>query len=103
VVGLYGTKNKFPDPKDQLKEYHFKPHANELKVQISDQKFGTYAMAIYQDINSNGKIDKNVVGIPTEPYGFSENYVPKVKAPDFDNCKFTYDAKSNTVTINMLK
>ena len=28
VIGVYGKKNKFPDPKDQLKEYKFTPHAH---------------------------------------------------------------------------
>ena len=103
IVGLYDPKSKFPDPKGQLKEYHFKPHGKEHVAKITDLKFGVYAMAIYQDVNSNGKIDKNVVGIPTEPYAFSDNYVPKVKAPNFDNCKFSYSAKNNTVTMTMLK
>jgi len=103
IVGLYGTKNKFPDPKDQLKEYHFKPNGKELVAKIKDIQFGVYAMAIYQDVNSNGKIDKNMIGIPTEPYAFSNNYHPRVKAPGFDNCKFDYDSVSNTITMNMIK
>lgn len=103
VVGLYGVENKFPDPKDQLKEYRFKPHGKEHTAQIRDLKFGTYALAIYQDVNSNGKIDKNIIGIPTEPYAFSNNYKPTVKAPAFKNCKFDYDSVSNTVTMKMIK
>lgn len=103
IVGAYGTENEFPDPKDQLKEYKFTPNGNQLIAKITNLKFGTYALAIYQDVNSNGKIDKNMIGIPTEPYAFSNNYRPKVKAPGFDNCKFEYDAKSNTVTMNLLK
>ena len=103
IVGLYGTDNKFPDPKDQMKEYHFKPHGKEHVAKITDLKFGVYAMAIYQDVNSNGKIDKNLIGVPTEPYAFSNNYKPTVKAPAFKNCKFDYDSKSNTVTMTMIK
>ena len=103
IVGLYGTKNKFPDPKDQLKEYHFIPNGKELIAKITDMDFGVYALAIYQDANSNGKIDKNVIGMPTEPYAFSNNYHPRVKAPGFDNCKFNYDSISNTVTMTMIK
>ena len=103
IVGLYGTDNKFPDPKDQLKEYHFKPHGKEHTAKITDLQFGVYALAIYQDVNSNGKIDKNLIGIPTEPYAFSNNYKPTVKAPAFKNCKFDYDSVSNTVTMNMIK
>jgi uncharacterized protein (DUF2141 family) len=103
IVGLYGTKNKFPDPKDQLKEYHFISTGPDLIAKIEDMEFGTYALAIYQDVNSNGKIDKNVIGVPTEPYAFSKNYHPRIKAPSFDDCKFNYDSASNTVTMNMIK
>jgi uncharacterized protein (DUF2141 family) len=103
VVGLYGTDNKFPNPKDQLKEYRFTPHDNKLTATIADQKFGTYALAIYQDVNGNGKIDKNLIGIPTEPYAFSQNYIPRTKAPNFDDCKFDYDETNNTITMTMIK
>ncbi len=103
VVGVYGTKNKFPDPKDQFKEYQFKPRGKKLVAKITNLKFGEYAMAIYQDENGNGKIDKNILGIPTECYGFSNNYKPMIKAPRFDNCEFEYSAKANTVSINLIK
>jgi len=103
VVGIYGTKNKFPDPKDQMKEYKFKPRGKKiLTVKIPNLKFGTYALAIYQDVNSSGKIDKNMIGIPTEPYAFSNNYKPKVRAPNFNDCKFTYDTKNNSISMNMI-
>jgi len=103
TVGVYGTKNKFPDPKDQLKEFKFKPHGKTLKAKITDLPFGTYALAIYQDVNSNGKIDKNLLGIPTEPYAFSNNYRPTIKAPKFDDCRFDYNAKTNTVKMKMIQ
>jgi uncharacterized protein (DUF2141 family) len=103
IVGLYGIKNKFPDPKDQLKEYHFTPNGLEYSATIADMEFGIYALAIYQDVNSNGKIDKNMMGIPTEPYAFSNNYHPRIKAPNFGDCKFNYDSTSNTVTMSMIK
>ena len=103
VIGVYGKKNKFPDPKDQLKEYKFTPHAKELSAAITDLPLGTYAMAIYQDVNSNGKIDKNLIGIPTEPYAFSKNYKPTVKAPAFRDCSFNYMAKNDTIKMKMIR
>jgi uncharacterized protein (DUF2141 family) len=103
VVGLYGTKNKFPKPKGELKVYRFKPSSKELKTTITDLKYGTYALAIYQDVNSNKKIDKNMIGIPTEAYAFSNNYKPTVKAPNFNDCKFLYNAKTNSVTMKMIQ
>ncbi|MEP6360832.1 MAG: DUF2141 domain-containing protein, partial [Balneola sp.] len=35
--------------------------------------FGEYAIAVYHDKNENGKIDTNLLGIPKEDYGFSNN------------------------------
>ena len=102
VMGLYGTGNKFPDPKDQLKEYHFIPKDGKLVAHISDIQYGEFALAIYQDVNSNGKIDKNGIGIPTEPYAFSNNYKPVIKAPSFKDCKFEYNKTSNTINISLL-
>lgn len=34
---------------------------------------GSYALAVYHDENSNGQLDKNFLGLPTERYGFSNN------------------------------
>ena len=103
IVGVYGTKNKFPDPKDQLKVYKFMPDSISLTATITDLPFDTYALAIYQDVNSNGKIDKNLIGIPTEPYAFSNNYKPTVKAPAFKNCQFAYGTSNSTVNMKMIK
>jgi uncharacterized protein (DUF2141 family) len=103
TIGVYGTENKFPDPKDQLKEYVFKPKSGQLIVKVKDLPYGIYALAIYQDENSNGKIDKNFLGIPTEHYAFSNNYKPTVKAPAFKDCQFTYSATTSSVTMTLIK
>ena len=42
-------------------------------LQICDVPAGTYAVAVYQDVNDNGKLDSNFIRIPKEPYGFSNN------------------------------
>lgn len=102
MVGLYDAKGNFPNPDGSLKEYKFIPVGNTLTAQITDRKFGEYAMAIYQDENSSGAIDKNAIGIPKEGYCFSNNYRPKIKAPSFKDAKFNYDEKSNTVTMEMV-
>ena len=35
--------------------------------------YGDYAIAVYHDKNKNGKIDTNLLGIPKEDYGFSND------------------------------
>lgn len=34
---------------------------------------GQYAIILFHDENGNGKLDSNALGMPTEPYGFSNN------------------------------
>ena len=101
VIGVYGPNNKFLDTKDQMKEYRFTPNGTTLNTKINDLKYGKLAMALYQDMNSDGKINKNFVGVPTEPYAFSNDYKPVIRQPKFKECEFTYDASSNTVTVEM--
>jgi len=61
---------------------------------------GIYAVAVYQDFNENKKLDKGWFGIPTEPYGLSNNFVPIISAPTFNDCKFRLTAQTTiTVTI----
>ena len=60
---------------------------------------GEWAVAITQDLNNNNKIDKNFLGIPTEPYAFSNNVRPTVAAPGFDECKFLVDGPGKVVSI----
>jgi uncharacterized protein (DUF2141 family) len=102
IVSIYGTENKFPEPTGQLKEYKFKPKGNVLTAKITDVPFGTYAIALYQDENSNGKIDKNFIGYPTEGFAFSNNFKPTIKAPSFKNCAFIYSKQASTIKIKML-
>jgi uncharacterized protein (DUF2141 family) len=65
--------------------------------QIKDQKCsfsiinlnqGKYAVRYYHDENLNGKMEINLVGKPTEGYGFSNNVVGKFGMPPFEKWLF---------------
>jgi uncharacterized protein (DUF2141 family) len=49
---------------------------------------GKYAIAVYQDINKNGILDRNWLGIPSEPYGFSNNPSTLFGPPSFQKAAF---------------
>ena len=44
---------------------------------------GDYGFSIYHDANQNGRMDKNLLGIPTEPIAFSNNAQGRMGPPDF--------------------
>jgi uncharacterized protein (DUF2141 family) len=64
---------------------------------------GEWAVAITQDLNENNKVDKNFIGLPTEPYAFSNNIRPMLAAPHFNECKFTVDGPGKVVNIVLKK
>ena len=64
---------------------------------------GEWAVAITQDMNNNDKVDKNFLGIPTEPYAFSNNIRPTLAAPDFNECKFMVSGPGQVVSIVLKK
>ena len=45
---------------------------------------GTYAIAVFQDLNGNGRLDRTPLGLPLEPYGFS-NDAGRLRRPTFAN------------------
>ncbi|MCR6718867.1 MAG: DUF2141 domain-containing protein [Chitinophagaceae bacterium] len=49
---------------------------------------GTYAIAVFFDRNGDGKLDTNVLGIPKEKYGFSNNVYPAMRAARFSEAAF---------------
>ena len=69
------------------------------QVSICDVEAGAYAVSIFQDENRNGELDSNFIGIPKEPYGFSNN-LKKMRPPSFEEALFEYDA-GEVVVINL--
>jgi len=52
---------------------------------------GDYAVSAFLDENSNIRLDANVFGVPTEPYGFSRNARNLVGPPAFADAAFRVD------------
>ena len=103
VVGLFAEENadKFPSDDSGLETILF--NGNEQvgineKVTASSMEFtievpdGTYAVSAYQDINADGKLGKiPFIGLPTEPYGFSNSARGLFGPPDFRESSFSIE------------
>ena len=50
---------------------------------------GIYAVSVIHDENSNGDLDANFVGMPTEPYGFSNDARGMFGPASFNESKFS--------------
>ena len=49
---------------------------------------GEYAFSIFYDVNDNGKLDTNFIGIPKEPVALSNNARPKFGPPKYKDAVF---------------
>ncbi|MCF8256401.1 MAG: DUF2141 domain-containing protein [Flavobacteriales bacterium] len=103
IFSVYANEATYLDPGAHLKTYRFVPKGKTLRIRLTDLEFGTYSIAFYQDMNDNGRIDKNGLGIPNEPYAFSNDIRPKLRAPSFKDCKFVYSSKKNIIKVKMGK
>lgn len=75
--------------------------AGETVVQLGNIPPGDYGVMVYQDVNGNGRVDNNFIGIPREPYGFSRNAKPFLSKPGFDDVKFTLAPGENSQTLRL--
>jgi len=57
---------------------------------FADTQPGAYGVAVFHDENGNGKLDTNVIGIPTEGFGFSRDAAGTFGPPDFAQMRFDH-------------
>jgi uncharacterized protein (DUF2141 family) len=76
-------------------------HTGTVEVKVADLPPGDYAFAVYHDANGNGKMDRNMVGMPTEDYAFSNNAVGKRGAPRYEDARIVLPAAGAVVTVNL--
>jgi uncharacterized protein (DUF2141 family) len=62
---------------------------------------GIYAMTVFHDENSNGKFDRDWLGLPEEGYGFSNDAPARLHAPSFDAASFVVSAGDTEISVHM--
>ncbi|MDX1912377.1 MAG: DUF2141 domain-containing protein [Saprospiraceae bacterium] len=71
--------------------------AGSLDLSLGVLPAGRYALSCFHDVNGNGKLDTDWVGIPTEPYGFSNNARPKFRAPRWSESVFEWSGAATAI------
>lgn len=70
-VSLYDSQAAFNGKGQPVAASRVKPHDGQSHLSFHGLPEGQYAIKLFHDANDNGKLDTNLIGIPTEPYGFS--------------------------------
>ena len=94
-VALYNNENDF------LKKFQegkiVKVSGKEVTIVFDNLKKGDYAVSVYHDKNDNQEMDSNFMGIPSEPYGFSNNAMGTFGPPSFEKAKVSVDENKSAV------
>lgn len=98
-IGLYKPCDGFPDKCKPNESKHITAAKGSVQA-VFEVDPGEYALAVYHDVNNNGKIDMRFF-IPREPYGFSNNVRPRFTAPKFAECRVHVGQEAKTVTIRV--
>ncbi|MYM94205.1 DUF2141 domain-containing protein [Duganella vulcania] len=75
--------------------------AGTTQIEFKDLPAGEYAFSLYHDANGNGKMDANLVGVPTEDYAFSNNAMGKFGPPKFAAARFALPADGAVQSVSL--
>jgi uncharacterized protein (DUF2141 family) len=82
-IGVYEAQG-FPVVGQGLQEVDLPVEGETSRHLFKNLSAGRYAVAVFQDANNNDRLDKNLFGVPKEPYGFSKNIFGTFGPPDFE-------------------
>lgn len=101
-IGLYNSQENYLIKEKAIVEGQKVDHTGKVLIKVPNLSFGNYAIALFHDINNNGELDRNFLGIPSEPYAFSRVPATKWRLPRFDEVRFSFQ-HSNQVLSTKLK
>lgn len=95
-VGVYDNPKHLFDQDKAIVKGKKVSQTGRTYLSVNQLEYGNYVVAVFHDINGNGKLDQNAFGVPTEPYAFSKSPKSKWRLPTFDEIKF-YFRRNNQV------
>lgn len=99
---LYSSADGFPDSFAKAVKTTTAKIANERAVcEFPGITVGYYAISLFQDENSNGKLNRNFMGIPKEGVGASNDAKGTFGPPKFVDARFSYKGGLQKLTIHL--
>jgi uncharacterized protein (DUF2141 family) len=101
LVALFDSEETFLKKNKELKGISVLIENNKATAVFKGVQKGEYALSLFHDKNNNNKLDTNFVGIPKEPYAFSNNATGFMGPPKFEESKVLVDSnKTIKIKIN---
>ena len=76
-------------------------HGNTVTVSFDSLPAGDYAIRMFHDIDGDGELDVNLMGIPSEPFAFSNNARGRFGPASWADSVFVITPGENAHTLNL--
>ena len=102
LYSLFSSADGFPDnPQKAYRSGFVNVTERTLSLNIASLPPGTYALSVIHDQNGDGRLNANLLGIPIEPLGFSNNVMGAFGPPKFSKARFSLQAGKNEIPIRL--
>lgn len=102
MAALFQRKDGFPEEyRKALKVAKSAIMEGTAKIGFDGLVPGEYAVSVFHDENGDGELDKNMLGMPKEGYGASNNELPAMSAPEFEKALFVVKQGEQTIRIGL--
>jgi len=101
-LSVFAASNGFPsNTAEAVQSQCLKITATPLRVTLRQLQSGSYAVAVLHDENSDGKANRNFLGVPKEGFGFSRNPMIRFGPPKFANSAIPVRGSTKNILIQL--
>jgi uncharacterized protein (DUF2141 family) len=101
LLALSNSRENYESDSEAYRGIKVKIINGNAECKITELPYGEYAIKLYHDVNMDGELNSNFLGIPTEDYGFSNNASGTFGPADYDDAKFLIDQTEMTIKISV--
>lgn len=99
-LAIFNQKDGFLKTKSSLRKYAADVSSAKHTVTFNSLPSGNYSISVFHDENANNELDTNILFIPKEGYGFSNN--PKFYGPpNWEKSHFYYNGEDQKIIIEL--
>ena len=103
LVAVHGPQSKdtFPSGDGVVADRRQFAQVGAVRFVVGDLSPGRYAVAAFHDANDNGELDTNLLGIPSEGYGFGNDASAAFGPPSYDSAAVTVGDSSSVAVLTL--
>lgn len=102
-IAVFNKEDGFPENIEKAYALQISEiEKGQARFYFEDLPAGEYAFAILHDEDRDGRMKKNLLGIPREGFAFSLNFRPGFKSPSFRQTSFRIENVNKYMEVEMI-